>query len=94
LQLTNTGKYDAEEVVQFYIGRPNSQVERPLKELKAFQRVSLRGGESKRVQIFIARERFRHWDEIDKGWKIESGKADVYVGSSSQDIRLTGSTNI
>ena len=94
LQLTNTGKYDAEEVVQFYIGRPNSQVERPLKELKAFQRVSLKAGESKPVQIFIPRERFRHWDEIDKGWKIESGKADVYVGSSSQDIRLNGSTNI
>ena len=94
LQISNTGQFDAEEVVQLYIGRPDSKVERPMKELKAFQRVALKAGESKTVRILVPKERLRHWDETIYGWAIEAGKADVYVGSSSQDIRLNGSIEI
>lgn len=94
LQISNTGQFDAEEVVQLYIGRPDSKVERPMKELKAFQRVALKAGESKTVRILVPKDRLRHWDETTHGWAIEAGKADVYVGSSSQDIRLNGSIEI
>ena len=94
LQISNTGQFDAEEVVQLYIGRPDSKVERPMKELKAFQRVALKAGESKTVRILVPKDRLRHWDETTHGWVIEAGKADVYVGSSSQDIRLNGSIEI
>lgn len=94
LQISNTGQFDAEEVVQLYIGRPDSKVERPMKELKAFQRVALKAGESKTVRILVPKDRLRHWDETTHGWMVEPGKADVYVGSSSQDIRLNGSIEI
>jgi len=94
LQISNTGQFDAEEVVQLYIGRPDSKVERPMKELKAFQRVALKAGESKTVRILVPKDRLRHWDETTHGWAIEAGKADVYVGSSSLDIRLNGSIEI
>ena len=61
LQISNTGQFDAEEVVQLYIGRPDSKVERPMKELKAFQRVALKAGESKTVRILVPKDRLRHW---------------------------------
>ena len=93
-QLKNTGKYDAEEVAQLYVGRPDSKVERPVKELKAFSRVSLKAGESGTVSLFVAKDKFRHWDEAIDGWNVEAGKVDVYVGSSSQDIRLQGNAEI
>ena len=54
---------DSEEVVQLYASRPESAIERPAQELKAFQRVSLAPGESKQVALTIPRDDFRHWDE-------------------------------
>ena len=94
LNVTNTGKMDAEEVVQVYASRPESALTRPEKELAGFKRVTVKAGETKNVVIEIDRETFRHWDEAADGWAIETGAADFMVGSSSDDIRLTGNTNI
>ena len=92
--ITNTGGMEAEEVVQIYAGRPESEITRPEKELAGFQRVTLQAGETKNVTVDIDKEVFRHWDEASDWWTVEKGAADFFVGSSSDDIRLTGKTTI
>lgn len=94
LTVANTGKCDADEVVQVYASRPDSKIERPVKELKGFERISLKAGESKQVNILLARNDFRHWNETTNAWDIETGAVKLMVGSSSQDIRLTQDTNL
>ncbi|MDR1004767.1 MAG: glycoside hydrolase family 3 C-terminal domain-containing protein [Prevotellaceae bacterium] len=94
LQLSNDGSRNGEEVVQLYVGRPGSKIERPLKELKAFRRIALQAGEKKAVEIQIPLEKLRHWDEAANDWKLEPGSVDVLIGSSSQNIRLTGTVQI
>lgn len=94
LTLTNSGKMDADEVVQVYASRPESAVIRPEKELAGFQRVTVKAGETRSVEIDIDKEVFRHWDEASDGWAVEAGAAVFHVGSSSDDIRLTGKTCI
>ena len=86
--LTNNGAMQAEEVVQLYASRPESAIERPAQELKAFQRVSLAPGESKQVALTIPRDDFRHWDEAIGGWQVESGKVVLRVGTSSRELSL------
>jgi beta-glucosidase len=94
LQLSNDGPRSGEEVVQLYVGSPDSQIERPLKELKGFRRIALQPGEKKEVEIQIPLEKLRHWDEAANDWKLEAGAADVLIGSSSKDIRLSGTAQI
>jgi beta-glucosidase len=94
LQLANSGPYSGEEVVQLYVGRPDSRIERPLKELKAFKRVALQPGASAPVKLLIPIEKLRHWDEAAGDWAIEPGRIDIFVGSSSQDIKLTGQVTL
>ena len=88
LNLDNTGKRSGEEVVQIYVSRPDSKIERPLKELKGFQRIALQADESKSVKIEIPLEKLRHWDEAANDWKLEPGAVEVQAGGSSQDIKL------
>ena len=94
LDLTNTGKMEADEVVQVYASRPESALTRPEKELVGFKRVSVKPGESVNVVIDIDRDTFRHWDDATDGWAVETGAAEFHVGSSSDDIRLTGQSQI
>lgn len=84
----NCGNMDAEEVAQLYVGRPEAKIEWPAKELKAFQRVSLKAGESRRVTLSVPVEDLRYWDVEKNGWAVEGGRLDILVGSSSKDIRL------
>lgn len=94
LQLGNTGAYSGEEVVQLYAARPDSGIERPMKELKAFRRVALQPGETKTVSMQIPLEKLRHWDEVARDWKVEPGSVEILAGSSSQDIRMKAKVNI
>ena len=94
LNLSNTGKSSGEEVVQIYVSRPDSKIERPLKELKGFQRVALQADESKSVKIEIPLEKLRHWDEAANDWKLEPGAVEVQAGGSSQDIKLNQTIDI
>ncbi len=87
LTVKNTGDADGAEAVQLYIGKPDSAVYRPPLELKAFRKVFLRSGESKRISFLL--------DDRDLavyvgGWKVEKGKYRIAAGSSSRDIRLEG----
>ena len=92
--LTNKSKTAAEEVAQVYVSRPSSQLERPVKELKGFQRVALKAGERKTVTVPIRRADLCHWDEASQSWAMESGSIDVLVGGSSDNLPLKQSTDI
>ncbi len=86
----NTGTRDGEEVVQLYASYPDSKVERPAKQLRAFSRVPISAGEVKEVVFDIPKEDFAYWDEAQNKFVIESGKVQLLIGASSADIRLEG----
>ena len=92
--LTNEGSMEADEVVQLYVRRPESKVERPYKELKAFDRISLKAGETKTVSLEVPISELAHWDMEKNCWTVEPGKVEILVGSASDDIRQTISTSI
>ena len=85
---------DADEVAQLYVKRIDSKVERPLKELEAFDRVSLQAGETKNITLEFPVSELAHWDNETNQWVLESGKIEILVGSSSDDIRQTIKTEI
>jgi len=84
----NTGAYDGAEVVQLYVGMPDSNLIRPVKELKAFAKVQLAVGEQKKVQLKFDDKTFRFFDRESHRWEIESGTYELSVGSNLMDIRL------
>ena len=92
--LTNEGEMPADEVVQLYVHRVDSQVEWPTKELKAFQRVSLNAGETKTVTLEIPMKDLRYWNEETNAWELEHGKLQLMLGSASDDIRETAEVTI
>ena len=92
--LTNEGEMPADEVVQLYVHRVDSQVEWPTKELKAFQRVSLNAGETKTVTLEIPVKDLRYWNEATNAWELEHGKLLLQLGSASDDIRETAEVTI
>ena len=64
------------------------------KELKAFQRVTVRGGETKKVTLVIPFDDLRYWNEETNAWDLEHGKLQLLLGSSSDDIRLISEVTI
>ncbi len=90
LTVTNTGKRDGAEIVQMYVGKAKSDLIRPKKELKGFQKVWIRAGESKKVEIPFDDKTFRYFSTVTDQWEIEGGEYSILVGSSSADIHLTG----
>lgn len=85
----NTGNRPGAEVVQLYVKDIQSSVERPEKELKAFQKILLQPGESKDIIITLPVDAFRFFDEKKMEWVLEPGQFQIMAGSSSRDIRLT-----
>ena len=92
--LANTSAMDAEEVAQVYVSRPASRIERPIKELKGFQRIALKAGERKTITIPIRRSDLCHWDETAQTWMLEPGNINVLVGGSSDNLPLNQNTII
>lgn len=86
--VTNNGPYDGDEVVQLYIRDEYGSVTRPVKELKAFRRISLKNGESAKVGFDITPEMLKCWG-ADEKWSVEPGDFTVLIGSSSADSDLT-----
>ena len=84
--LSNTGKFDGEEVVQLYIQDVVGSITRPVKELKAFQKVFLRAGESKAVVFTISNEDLKFYNSNLK-YVSEPGDFKVYIGGNSRDVK-------
>ncbi len=87
--LKNTGTRMADEVAQAYIHRIDPSMDWPVKELKAFSRVSLDPGESKTVSMNIPVKNLRYWDEKTSSWKDDPCNIEIQVGASADDIKLT-----
>ena len=86
--VTNNGPYDGDDVVQLYIRDEYGSVTRPVKELKAFRRISLKNGESTKVEFDITPEMLQCWGVSEK-WSVEPGDFTILLGSSSSDYDLT-----
>ncbi len=85
----NTGKRAGAEVVQVYASYPGAKVERCVKELKGFQKIFLKPGESKRVTIPVRIRDLAYWDEFEHQFRVDAGDIEFLVGSTSEDIRGT-----
>jgi beta-glucosidase len=85
-EIKNTGSRDGAEVIQVYVGKQKSKVKRALKELKGFQKVSLKTQETKIVTIPIDPKKLAFYDETISGWNLEKGTYYVYVGTASNMI--------
>ena len=91
VQVKNTGAVSGAEVVQLYIAAPKGGIFCPVRELKGFERVELKPGESKTVEFTLDDRSFAIWSE---GWKIPGGTYTVQIGASSRDIHLEQSIEI
>lgn len=85
-KIKNNGKSDGAEVVQLYVSQPVCSVSRPQKELKAFQKVFLKLGEEKSIELKVKVKDFAFYDDKTSGWKVEPGKFILHLGTSSKDI--------
>ncbi len=85
--LSNAGRCDGAEVVQLYISDPESELPRPQKELKAFQKVFLKAGESRQLVFELAMSDLAYYNDIKQEWLLEPGMIKCLLGSSSRDIR-------
>ena len=89
IPVRNTGSVEGKEVVQLYIGDESASVLRPLKELKGFEKISLKPGEEKAVTFTVKPDDLKFYDDKTGSWRAEPGKFKAYIGSSSADIRAT-----
>ena len=84
----NSGPCDGDEVVQVYVRQIDSKQVRPLKQLKAFQRVSIKKGERKSVVLNLPLADLAVWDKGAARYVVEPGNYEILIGASSADIRL------
>lgn len=92
--VTNTGKREGATVAQVYVADTHSSVPRPPKELKGFERVSLKPGETRTVSVTLDGRSFAYYDVAAKKWNIAPGEFGILVGDSSEEIPLKGSVTI
>ncbi len=88
LTVSNTGNYNGSEVVQVYIRNQNSKFIQPVKALKAFKKVFIPKGEEKTITIPLVISELATYDSTKKEFVIEQGNYEVFIGASSEDIRL------
>ena len=91
--ITNTGKCDGAEIAQLYVGKEETGLIRPKKELKGFKKVWIKAGESAEVEIPFDDKTFRYFSTVSNKWEIEAGEYQIYVGANVADIKLTGTVS-
>ncbi|MCB0371650.1 MAG: glycoside hydrolase family 3 C-terminal domain-containing protein [Muricauda sp.] len=95
LPVTNIGAVPGKEVVQLYVGKPNSPIDRPEQELKAFAKtVPLQPSAVDTIKLVVPIKSLRYWDEKTASWQLEPGTYWIKVGNSSREIRSTSSVMI
>ncbi|WP_275007032.1 glycoside hydrolase family 3 C-terminal domain-containing protein [Promicromonospora iranensis] len=92
--VTNTGGVEGREVVQCYVSLPGSAVPRAPRALAAFAVVDLTPGESREVELTVARDDLAYWDVRADRWRVEGGTYRVEVGASSRDLRATAEVEV
>jgi beta-glucosidase len=93
IDVTNKGERAGDEVVQLYVHQQVPMLTRPLKELKAFKRVTIEPGQTRTVSFLLSAGQLGFYD-LDQNFVVEPGIVEVMVGNSSQDIHCSGSFEI
>jgi beta-glucosidase len=86
--IRNTGTREGDEVIQLYVSYPHSSVTRPIEELKGFDRIHLRAGETKGVTLHLLAQSIAYWDETAHAFTVEPGPIELRIGAASDDIKL------
>jgi beta-glucosidase len=89
VSVTNIGNKDGDEVIQLYVKQLNSKVERPEKELKAFQRVFFKAGETKNVSLTLKAKDLEYWNTAKQQFELENNTIEIQIGSASDNIHQT-----
>ena len=87
-RVKNTGTRGGAEVVQLYVSAPESKVYKPLRELKAFQKVRLAAGEEKEVCLTVNKDALRYFDVQKRGWALEGGEYRFELCSDAETVVL------
>ena len=88
VDIKNTGTRAGDEVVQLYVKRLNSAVERPVKELRGFERITLQPNETRTVRLTVKGADLTYWDAGKHSFAVESGSVSIMLGASSANVRL------
>jgi beta-glucosidase len=88
VDLTNSGKRAGDEVVQMYVEHGASSVQRPIRELRGYRRLTLAPGETKTVAMSLPISALAYWDEAGDRWVVENEPIRIRIGASSTDLRL------
>lgn len=91
--IANTGEREGKEVVQLYIHPLNPTIERPVKELKGFEKIAVAAGESKQVSFDLTENAFKYYDEDSKSWKLDSVEYEIQLGNSVEDVQLSSTVS-
>jgi len=91
--ITNNSKTAGAEIVQLYLHDKIASVDRPYKELKAFDKVFIKPGESEQVSMTLTQRDLSFWHTQNSVWLAEVGEFEVLLGSSSDDIKLKSTFN-
>lgn len=92
--VTNTGKTYGGEIAQLYVHKEQSKITRAEKELKGFEKVFLKPGETRQVQLQLHKDAFQYYDEAKKVWATEKGTYTIQVGGSSASIAISKSFDL
>jgi len=94
VDVTNSGAIDGDEVVEMYVRHLGSKVERSIKELKGFERVTIPHGETRKVTFVLKASELAYWDEGTDGWRVEAEPVEVQVGGSSADVKAKATVRV
>ena len=89
--ITNTRNRDGAEIAQLYVGKKNTGLIRPRKELKGFKKVWIKAGEKVLVEIPFDDKTFRYFSTVSDKWEVEDGDYQIYIGKNVSDVVLEGS---
>lgn len=89
VDVTNTGSRAGKEVVQLYAAAKGGTIIRPVRELRAFEKVELAAGETKTVTFTLDKRAFAYWSTEIHDWHVESGEYEIQIGKNAQDVVLS-----
>jgi beta-glucosidase len=88
VDVTNSGKRSGDEVVQMYVEHVGSSVERPIRDLRGYRRLTLEPGETRAVRLPLPISSLAYWDGNGHRWVVEADQVRIRIGASSADLRL------
>ncbi|MCF8714719.1 glycoside hydrolase family 3 C-terminal domain-containing protein [Joostella atrarenae] len=94
LNVSNTGNFSGDEVVQLYIKDVKSKFVQPTQKLREFKRVYIKKGETVTLKFELDKDDFSFWNPNKRKWEIEKGDFEILIGSSSQDIRVSKTVSV